>query len=162
MNGRTFIAGLAGVAAIAAGLVLTTTSLRADPAPEVDEVAALKQRVTALEAEVRSLRAELNARPDPAPMFDFKNMPKFDGEAKVKVNINGKEYELPRDKEKLKQDMPNMKFGEGMPKMFKFESDGNGFKFELPEEFREEMRKMREQFRQERKESKPQATPTSI
>ena len=128
MNGKTLIAGASGVAAIAFTLVLTTSNLRADPTVPYDESQALRNRVTTLEAEVKALKSEIEELKSQRmmPFGDFQSGSEFKG----KVNINGKEYNLPQDKEKLEKDMPNFKFGEGL---FNFEKDGDRLKFDLPE-----------------------------
>ncbi len=128
MNGKTLIAGASGVAAIAFTLVLTTSNLRADPTVPYDESQALRNRVSTLEAEVKALKSEIEQLKSQRlmPFGDFKSHSDFSG----KVKINGKEYILPRDKEKLEKDMPNFKFGEGL---FNFEKDGERLKFDLPE-----------------------------
>lgn len=135
MNGRTLLAGVSSIAAIAFTLILTTTNLRADPTAAVDEVSQLRNRVAALEAEVKALRAEMKAlKAEKMPSFDAFKLNdkdfKLDGKSEVRVNINGKEYILPRDKEKLQKEQPNLKFGAGS---FGFGLDGDSLKFTMPD-----------------------------
>lgn len=174
MNGRHLIAGLAALTAVGTTLVITTQPLNAQAleplsSGQPDRVAQLEKRIAALEAEVKSLRQELRSRPTAPRELDFRALPpRVSGESKVRVNINGKEYELPRDKEKLRKDFPDMKLGEGLPRVFSFGPDSEGmFKFEagkdelrvtVPKEIQEQMRKAMEEMRRnmrERRERQP-------